>query len=89
MAVVSQLCDRLYVMYAGSVIESGPTDAVIHHPTHPYSIGLLKCAPEQGEPRQPLPAIPGTVPDLTRCRMAARFGTAALPLARFAKRYPP
>lgn len=65
MAVVSQLCDRLYVMYAGSVIESGPTQTVIRRPTHPYSIGLLKCAPEHGEPRAPLPAIPGTVPNLT------------------------
>ncbi|EMF0716441.1 ABC transporter ATP-binding protein [Citrobacter freundii] len=65
MAVVSQLCDRLYVMYAGSVIESGPTQTVIEHPTHPYSIGLLKCAPEHGEPRTPLPAIPGTVPNLS------------------------
>lgn len=73
MAVVSQLCDRLYVMYAGSVIESGQTDAVIHHPTHPYSIGLLKCAPEQGEARQPLPAIPGTVPDLTRLPRGCAF----------------
>ncbi|MBJ5965609.1 ATP-binding cassette domain-containing protein, partial [Salmonella enterica subsp. enterica serovar Derby] len=58
MAVVSQLCDRLYVMYAGSVIESGPTQTVIQRPTHPYSIGLLKCAPEHGEPRALLPAIP-------------------------------
>ena len=65
MAVVSQLCDRLYVMYAGSVIESGPTQTVIQRPTHPYSIGLLKCAPEHGEPRTLLPAIPGTVPNLT------------------------
>ncbi|MBJ5974956.1 ABC transporter ATP-binding protein, partial [Salmonella enterica subsp. enterica serovar Derby] len=65
MAVVSQLCDRLYVMYAGSVIESGPTQTAIQRPTHPYSIGLLKCAPEHGEPRALLPAIPGTVPNLT------------------------
>lgn len=73
MAVVSQLCDRLYVMYAGSVIESGPTDAVIRHPTHPYSIGLLQCAPEHGEPRAPLPAIPGTVPDLSHLPRGCAF----------------
>ena len=65
MAVVSQLCDSVYVMYAGSVIESGVTADVIHHPRHPYTIGLLQCAPEHGVPRQPLPAIPGTVPNLT------------------------
>ncbi|MFL9272171.1 oligopeptide/dipeptide ABC transporter ATP-binding protein [Escherichia coli] len=65
MAVVSQLCDSVYVMYAGSVIESGVTADVIHHPRHPYTIGLLQCAPEHGVPRQLLPAIPGTVPNLT------------------------
>ena len=65
MAVVSQLCDRMYVMYAGSVIESGTTQTLIHHPVHPYSIGLLQCAPENGEPREMLPAIPGTVPNLS------------------------
>jgi peptide/nickel transport system ATP-binding protein len=66
MAVVSQLCDRMYVMYAGSVIESGTTQTLIQHPVHPYSIGLLQCAPENGEPREMLPAIPGTVPNLSQ-----------------------
>ena len=73
MAVVSQLCDRLYVMYAGSVIESGATGTLINHPVHPYSIGLLKCAPENGEPREMLPAIPGTVPNLTRLPPGCAF----------------
>jgi peptide/nickel transport system ATP-binding protein len=73
MAVVSQLCDRLYVMYAGSVIESGTTQTLIHHPVHPYSIGLLKCAPENGQPREMLPAIPGTVPNLTRLPPGCAF----------------
>lgn len=73
MAVVSQLCDRLYVMYAGSVIESGTTETLINHPVHPYSIGLLKCAPENGEPREMLPAIPGTVPNLTRLPPGCAF----------------
>ncbi|WJV55280.1 ABC transporter ATP-binding protein [Pectobacteriaceae bacterium CE90] len=64
MAVVSQLCDRVYVMYAGQVIESGTTDEVIGHPAHPYSIGLLQAAPENAAPRSMLKAIPGTVPNL-------------------------
>ncbi len=71
MAVVAQLCDRVYVMYAGHVIESGNTDEVITSPAHPYSIGLLQAAPENGEPRSLLKAIPGTVPNLaqTACRL--------------------
>jgi len=73
MAVVSQLCDRMYVMYAGSVIESGSTQTLIQHPVHPYSIGLLRCAPENGEPRAILPAIPGTVPNLTQLPPGCAF----------------
>ncbi|PJR59479.1 ABC transporter ATP-binding protein [Raoultella sp. T31] len=66
MAVVSQVCDRLYVMYAGAVIESGFTQQVLHHPLHPYSVGLLDSAPDNGEPRSLLRSIPGTVPNLAR-----------------------
>lgn len=66
MAVVSQVCDRLYVMYAGSVIESGETDSVLAKPLHPYSVGLLKCAPDGNEPRSVLASIPGTVPNLSQ-----------------------
>ncbi|EMS8793972.1 ABC transporter ATP-binding protein [Enterobacter ludwigii] len=73
MAVVSQLCDRMYVMYAGSVIESGVTQTLIHHPVHPYSIGLLQCAPENGAPRELLPAIPGTVPNLSQLPQGCAF----------------
>lgn len=73
MAVVSQLCDRMYVMYAGSVIESGSTQTLIHHPVHPYSIGLLRCAPENGKPREILPAIPGTVPNLSHLPRGCAF----------------
>ena len=73
MAVVSQLCDRMYVMYAGSVIESGATQTLIHRPVHPYSIGLLRCAPENGQPRDLLPAIPGTVPNLSQLPQGCAF----------------
>ncbi|MBJ7222142.1 MULTISPECIES: ABC transporter ATP-binding protein [unclassified Brenneria] len=73
MAVVSQLCDRLYVMYAGAVIESGATRDVIARPVHPYSIGLLRCAPEDAPPRAVLPAIPGTVPNLASLPAGCAF----------------
>ncbi|MBU9864800.1 ABC transporter ATP-binding protein [Rahnella aceris] len=73
MAVVSQLCDRVYVMYAGHVIESGNTADVIETPSHPYSIGLLQAAPENGEPRSLLKAIPGTVPNLAKLPQGCAF----------------
>ncbi|MGV0239714.1 ABC transporter ATP-binding protein [Klebsiella aerogenes] len=73
MAVVSQVCDRLYVMYAGAVIESGNTGEVLQQPQHPYSIGLLNSAPDKGEPRTPLRSIPGTVPNLARLPAGCAF----------------
>ncbi|WP_036666548.1 ABC transporter ATP-binding protein [Paludibacterium yongneupense] len=76
MAVVSQLCDRVYVMYAGSVVESGPTADILVRPAHPYTRGLLLGLPESAAPHTPLHTIPGTVPDLSRalcgCPFAAR-----------------
>jgi len=73
MAVVSQVCDRLYVMYAGSVIESGSTDAVLQKPFHPYSVGLLGCSPDAREPRSVLPSIPGTVPNMAKLPPGCAF----------------
>lgn len=73
MAVVSQVCDRLYVMYAGAVIESGNTAEVLQRPQHPYSIGLLNSAPDKGDPRAPLQSIPGTVPNLAHLPVGCAF----------------
>lgn len=64
MAVVSQLCDRLYVLYAGRVAESGATAAVLAAPAHPYTRALIRCLPGLAAPKQPLEQIPGTLPDM-------------------------
>lgn len=47
LAVVSQLCDRVYVMYAGSVVEQGPVQIVLESPQHPYTQALLAARPER------------------------------------------
>ena len=73
MAVVSQVCDRIYVMYAGSVIESGSTASVLTQPSHPYSAGLLECSPDSAEPRAELASIPGTVPNLASLPTGCAF----------------
>ncbi len=60
--VVAQLCDRMAVMYAGRIVEEGPTDSVLRRPLHPYTKRLIECVPELGEGRRELAAIPGLPP---------------------------
>ncbi len=79
-AVVSQLCDRIYVMYAGRIVEHGATRAVLDTPQHPYTQALLRCLPERLAPKQELEAIPGAVPNLLHppagCYFEPRCGDA-------------
>ncbi|MEV4065885.1 ABC transporter ATP-binding protein [Nonomuraea dietziae] len=56
-------CDRIYVLYAGTVVESRPASALFADPRHPYTAGLLACTPELGDPR-PIKPIPGRPPSL-------------------------
>ncbi|HUJ30262.1 MAG TPA: ABC transporter ATP-binding protein [Candidatus Acidoferrum sp.] len=62
LGVVAQIADRTLVMYAGRVVEAGPTREVLQRPRHPYTEGLLRAAPRLT--REPLVPIPGTVPAL-------------------------
>jgi peptide/nickel transport system ATP-binding protein len=64
LGVVGSLCDRLAVMYAGRVVESGPVDAVFARPAHPYTASLLRAVPMLGRGRVALTQIPGTVPNM-------------------------
>ncbi len=59
--VVAQYCGRVLVMYAGRVVESGPVQAVLKEPAHPYTEALLAAVPRRGEP---LVGAQGTVPTL-------------------------
>jgi peptide/nickel transport system ATP-binding protein len=77
MGVVSDLAERVAVMYAGSVVEEGSKSAVFRDPQHPYTWGLLGSIPRVGRPRvRRLAAIPGTPPSLLAppegCRFAPR-----------------
>jgi len=67
LGLVAELCDQVVVMYAGTVVETGPADAVFARPAHPYTQALLDCeisSREEGDSR--LVSIPGEVPDLTQ-----------------------
>jgi oligopeptide transport system ATP-binding protein len=60
--VVSELCDRVVVLYGGAVMEAGPTEAIVQRPRHPYTQGLLAAMPgPDRRPGQELYAIPGQV----------------------------
>jgi peptide/nickel transport system ATP-binding protein len=62
LGVVREVCDSIVVLYAGRVVESGPTDAVLAAPTHPYTVGLLGALPARHRQGEPLDAIGGQVP---------------------------
>lgn len=66
LAVISQFCDRIYVMYAGRVVETGPAQEVLGNPQHPYTAALIEALPEDADPGAPLTSIPGTVPNLVK-----------------------
>ena len=65
LGVIAELCDRVYVMYAGEVVEDGDVDAIFHDARHPYTQALLACDPARFHDRlDRLPTIPGTLPSL-------------------------
>ncbi|MCD2513051.1 ABC transporter ATP-binding protein [Comamonas endophytica] len=64
LAVVSQNVDQMLVMYGGTVVESGPTEAIFGHLGHPYTRALLAARPQLGAAQQRLPTIAGSVPAL-------------------------
>ena len=64
LGIVAKLCDRVAVMYAGRIVETGRTRDIFDRPRHPYTIGLLNCLPTLRRGREPLAAIEGQPPDL-------------------------
>jgi peptide/nickel transport system ATP-binding protein/oligopeptide transport system ATP-binding protein len=73
LAVIAQTCDRLAVMYAGQVVETGTVDAVFREPHHPYTLGLLRSVPDFDVVRETLSSIPGSPPDLASPPSGCRF----------------
>ena len=81
LAVVAESCDRILVMYAGEIVECGPTAQVLGHPQHPYTQALMGVASIGDWSRRTLDTIPGTPPaageELPGCRFAPRCTYAA------------
>jgi len=81
LGVISEVADRVVVMYAGKVVETGTSDEIFCNPKHPYTQGLLASIPRLYGNGDTLPTIEGTVPPLSAmpqgCRFADRCGFAS------------
>jgi oligopeptide/dipeptide ABC transporter ATP-binding protein len=71
LAVISHMCQRVLILYAGQVVEEGPVDVVFRTPKHPYTRGLLGSVPRLGARR--LDPIPGQLPTLSEYVPGCRF----------------
>jgi oligopeptide transport system ATP-binding protein len=74
LGVVAGMCQRILVMYAGRIVESGPAKPLFARPHHPYTVGLLKSVPRLNEPRaETLQTIAGLPPDLANLPPGCAF----------------
>jgi len=64
LGIVSEIGDRIVVMYAGRVAETSLVSELLKNPKHPYTSGLIKCLPDITQEKERLESIPGTVPSL-------------------------
>jgi len=62
LGVVAEMCRGMIVMYAGRIVEQGPTAEIFASPRHPYTAGLIASSPRNARKGQRLPSIPGLVP---------------------------
>ena len=71
--VISQLCDRVIVMYAGSIVEEGPVKNIMQQAAHPYTSELIKCVPQLSNKEHALHSIPGNPPSLNQLPEGCAF----------------
>jgi len=71
--LVAEMCEKVGVMYAGSIVEQGTIDEILNSPRMPYTIGLMHSIPKIGDTRDALPIIPGQVPDPINLPSGCKF----------------
>src|SRR5262245_28231734 len=91
LGIVARYADRVNVMYAGKIIESGPARDIYHAPRHPYTLALLRSVPRIDQPRRArLDPVEGQPPDLTRLDAGCAFRTrCSFAVSRCATESPP
>jgi peptide/nickel transport system ATP-binding protein len=90
LGAVRRVADRTVVMYAGRIVEDGPTDAVFDAPRHPYTQGLIGALPRLDDEEITMAPIPGQVPDLTVERTGCPFADrCSFSHDRCRERFPP
>ncbi|MFQ5399912.1 MAG: ABC transporter ATP-binding protein [Anaerolineae bacterium] len=73
LGVVAEMCDRVFVMYAGRVVEEAPVVELFTSPKHPYTEALIGSTPVLGQAAKELVTIPGTVPNLIDLPVGCKF----------------
>jgi oligopeptide/dipeptide ABC transporter ATP-binding protein len=73
LGVVAELCDRVAIMYAGSIVEQADVEEIFSHPEHPYTQGLWGAIPLIDQEKESLSVIPGNVPDLSNPPRGCKF----------------
>lgn len=73
LGIVGQMADRVAVMYAGQIVETGKTNNLLRRPLHPYTRALLNSVPKLGSGAERLNVIPGSVPNLDSMPPGCRF----------------
>ena len=73
LSLVRRICDRIAVMYAGQIVETGDAETIFNQPKHPYTQGLINALPSMSHERGKLEAIEGIVPELIEPESGCRF----------------
>lgn len=73
LGIVAEMATKIYVMYAGRIVEGGPAEEIFDNPMHPYTQGLLRASPYEKKRNELLPEIPGDVPSLYHIPKGCRF----------------
>ena len=73
LGIVAETCDRVAIMYAGEIIESGSAQDIFERTRHPYTVGLFGSIPDLDEERDRLQPIPGLMPDPTDLPAGCNF----------------